>query len=104
MSQRNRIAFATIVLTAALFLAAPSPSQAASLGTGRTPAVATWERAWSWLAGLLPGALSQKPAARQEKEGSMINPNGTTGPWITAPVPGMATDDEGSMINPNGHD
>jgi hypothetical protein len=76
MSQRNRIAFATIVLTAALFLAAPSPSQAVSLQPWRTPAVATWERAWSWLASLLPGARSQKPPARQEKEGSAINPNG----------------------------
>ena len=102
MSQRNRIAFATIVLTAA-FLAAPSPSQAASLRAGTTPAVATWERAWSWLSGFLPGALSLKPAARQEKEGSAINPNGL-GPWITAPVPSTATDDEGSAINPNGHD
>ncbi len=76
MSQRNRIAFAMIVLTAALFLAAPSPSQAASLRAERTPEVATWERAWNWLASLLPGALSQKPAPRHEKEGSMINPNG----------------------------
>ena len=101
MSQRNRIAFATIVLTAALFLAAPSPSRAASLRAGRAPAVAAWERAWSWLAGLLPGALSQQPAARQEKEGSAINPNGL---WITAPVPDTATDDEGSAINPNGLD
>jgi hypothetical protein len=76
MSQRNRIAFATIVLTAALFLAAPSPSQAASLRAWRTPEAATWERAWSWLASFLPGARSPKPPARQEKEGSMINPNG----------------------------
>lgn len=76
MSQRNRIAFATIVLTAALFLAAPSPSQAASLRAWRTPEVATWERAWNWLASLLSGAHAQKPPARQDKEGSAINPNG----------------------------
>jgi hypothetical protein len=101
MSQRNRIVFATIALAAALFLAAPSPSRAAGLRAGRISAAITWERTWSWLASLLPGGGSQQPA-RQEKEGSMINPNGSAELWIAAPAPEPTRTDEGSMINPNG--
>jgi hypothetical protein len=101
MCQRNRIVVAALALTAALCLAAPSPSRAAGPWPGKTPAVDVWERVWSWLAGLVPGG-AEKPAGAQRKEGSAINPNGGTGPWITAPVPPGDQADEGGAINPNG--
>jgi hypothetical protein len=78
MSYRIRIVTATAALTAALFLAAPSPSHAAGRPWG-LPVAGTWERAWSWLHGLLEGGALRKPGA-QTKEGAMINPNGSPAP------------------------
>jgi len=95
MSQRNRIVPATAALLAVLFLTVPSPSHAA-VQPWQLP---LWERAWSWLAQLLPGGAPQKPGVRQEKEGGAINPNGgTTG--TTAPTGTQS--DEGGAINPDG--
>lgn len=97
MSQRNRIVLAAVALVAALSLAAPSPSHAAGLQPWRIPAVDLWERAWNWMAGLLPGGASQKPTISQEKEGSAINPNGSL-----APLPPGTQSDEGGAVNPEG--
>jgi hypothetical protein len=97
MLQRNRIVLATAALVAALFLAAPSPSHAAA-HPWKLPLPGAWERAWSWLAHLLPGGDPQKPGV-QEKEGSAINPDGVTS---GTPVPASTQADEGSAINPNG--
>jgi hypothetical protein len=96
MSQRNRIVLATAALIAALFLAVPSPSHAA-VHPWKLP---SWERAWSWLAQLLPGGAPQQPGGRQEKEGSAINPNGGTTSGTTAPTGTQSG--EGSAINPDG--
>jgi len=86
MSQRNRIVLAAAVLAAALCGVAPAPSHAAGLRPWRVPVVGVWELAWNRLAALLPQGTSRKPAARQEKEGGMINPNGgTTSSFAPAP-------------------
>lgn len=98
MSQRNRIVLATAALTAALFLAAPPPSHAAAQ-PWRLPIAGAWERAWTWLAHLLPGGAPQTPGVR-EKEGSAINPNGGTTSGTL--VPAGAQTDEGGAINPDG--
>ena len=102
MSQRNRIVFATFVLTVALFLAAPPPSRATALRTGKAPAVNICDRVWSWLAALLPDGFSSKSVSGLEKEGSMVNPNGGTGSRVTAPAPLTSGSNEGSMVDPNG--
>jgi hypothetical protein len=98
MRQRNRIVLATAALVAALFLAAPSPSHAAA-HPWRLPLPGAWERAWSWLAHLLPGGDPQKPGV-QEKEGGAINPNGGT--TSATPVPTGTQADESGMINTDG--
>ena len=85
MSQRNRIVLAAAVLTAALCGVAPAPSHAAGLRPWRVPVVGVWELAWNRLAALLPRDTSRKPAARQEKEGGAINPDGHA--IFTAPAP-----------------
>jgi hypothetical protein len=100
MSQRNRIVLAAAVL-AVLCGVAPAPSHAAGLRPWNVPVVDAWERAWNRLAALLPQGSSRKPAARQEKEGGMINPNGGTTSGI-APVPPGTYSDEGGAINPDG--
>jgi hypothetical protein len=94
MSQRNRNALATAALLAALFLALPSPSHAA-VQPWKLP---LWERAWSWIAQLLPGGAPQKPGVRQEKEGSAINPNGGTNSGATAPTGAQS----GGGVDPDG--
>ena len=95
MSQRNRIVLAAAVLTAALCGVAPAPSHAAGLRPWQVPVVGVWELAWNRLAALLPQGASRKPAARQDKEGGAINPNGgTTSGWIPAP-PGSYSADGG---------
>lgn len=99
MSQRNRIVLATAALLAALFLAVPAPSHAA-VQPWKLPLAGAWERAWSWLAQLLPGGAPQKPGTRQEKEGGAINPNGGTTSGTT--VPTGTQSDEGGAINPDG--
>jgi hypothetical protein len=99
MSQRNRIVLATAALLAALFLAVPSPSHAA-VQPWKLPLAGSWERAWSWLAKILPGGGPQKPGGRQEKEGGMINPNGGTSSGTTAPTGTQS--DQGIGINPDG--
>ena len=99
MSQRNRIVLAAAVL-AVLSGVAPAPSQAAGLRPWSSPVVDAWERAWNRLAALLPQGASPKPAARLEKEGGAINPDGHTG--FTAPAPPSTHSDEGGAINPDG--
>ena len=99
MSQRNRIVLATAALLAALFLAVPSPSHAA-VQPWKLPLAGAWERAWSWLAQILPGGAPQQPGVRHEKEGSAINPNGGTTSGTTAST--GTHSDEGIGINPDG--
>ena len=99
MSQRNRIVLATVALTAALFLAAPPPSHAAT-HPWKLPLPDAWERAWTWLAHLLPGGAPQTRGVVQEKEGAGINPNGGTTSGTL--VPAGAQTDEGGAINPDG--
>jgi hypothetical protein len=102
MSQRNRIVLATAALVAALFLVVPSPSHAAAQ-PWKIPLDGAWERAWSWLAQLLPGAAPKKPGSIQEKEGVAINPNGGTTSGTTTGTPPTGTQsDEGGAINPDG--
>ena len=98
MSQRNRIVLATAALLAALFLAVPSPSYAVQ--PWKLPLAGSWERAWSWLAQLLPGGAPQKPGVRQEKEGGVIDPNGGKTSGTTAPTGTQS--DEGIGVNSNG--
>ena len=98
MSQRNRIVLATAALLAALFLALPSPSHAA-VQPWKLP---SWERAWSWLAQILPGGAPQKPGGRQEKEGSAILPDGKPVPGSTSPAPTGTQSEEGIGIDPTG--
>lgn len=85
MSHRNRIALAALAL-AALSLMAPSASHAADFQAWRIPAIDVLDRAWTWVAHLLPGS-SHRTVALQEKEGGMINPNGGTPSGFTAPTP-----------------
>ena len=54
MSQRNRIVLAALALSAAFVLAAPPPARAAGLPLWRIPAVDVLERAWTWMARLVP--------------------------------------------------
>lgn len=75
MFKRNRLV-AALGLTAALFLAVPSPSRAAGLRPVRLPVAALVERVWTWIAELWPAGGSSAPAARWEKEGSVIDPLG----------------------------
>ncbi len=97
MSQRNRI-FLAAALVAALFLAAPSPSHAA-VHPWQLPLAGAWERAWSWLAQLLPGGAPQTPRGRQEKAGGAINPDGGT---TTGTTPTGTQSDAGPVIDPDG--
>jgi hypothetical protein len=77
MSRRNRMVLTAIGLVAVLSLTAAAPSQAVGLWESGIPLADTLERAWSWLAGHLPGATpQQRTAAPWRKEGSAINPNG----------------------------
>ncbi|HEY2294601.1 MAG TPA: hypothetical protein VGM86_28200 [Thermoanaerobaculia bacterium] len=101
MSQRNRIVLATAALLAALFLAVPSPSHAATQ-SWKLPLAGAWERAWSWLAQLLPGGAPQKPVAGQEKEGSAVLPDGKPVPGSTSPAPTGTQSEEGIGSNPGG--
>jgi hypothetical protein len=98
MSHRNRIVLATATLLAALFLAVPSPSHAA-VQPWQLPLPGAFERAWSWLASLLPGGEPQKPGV-QAKEGGAINPNGGTTSGTT--TSNGIQSDGGSAINTNG--
>jgi hypothetical protein len=76
MSQRNRLAVATLALSAALFLASPAPSHASGFRQERLPVAGFLERVWDWMTALRPAGGSSGPAARWEKEGGMINPDG----------------------------
>jgi hypothetical protein len=100
MSQRNRIVFATFILMVALFLAAPPPPPATALRPNKAPAFNVWERAWSWLATLLPDGVSSKSVAGLEKQGGAIDPNGQPNSGGMAPT--TAQSDQGSIIDPNG--
>jgi hypothetical protein len=100
MFQRIRRSLAMIGLLTAFFLALPAPSQAATLWEPAASAgIAV--RVWSWLESLglapRPAAPPRRPASRWEKQGSMIDPNGTpTHPAATT------NSDQGSGIDPNG--
>jgi hypothetical protein len=77
MFQRNRIVLAALALLAAVALATPAAAHAAGFQTGRFSAVDALERAWTWIIHLVAGE-AKKPAARHEKEGGAINPDGST--------------------------
>jgi hypothetical protein len=85
MSQRNRIALAALAL-ATLSLLAPSASHAAGFQAWRIPAIDALDRAWTWVAHLLPGS-SYRTVALQEKEGGAVNPDGGTPSHLAAPIP-----------------
>jgi hypothetical protein len=101
MSQQNRIALVTAALVAALFLAVPSPSHAAAQPWS-LPLAGAWDRAWTWLAHLLPGADPKKPGMVQEKEGGGLNPNGGTTPGTIPPLPAGTQSNTGSATHPDG--
>ena len=106
MFQQIRRTFVALGLTAALFLAAPSPSSAAGLRNSLT-ANDFAARVWAWLEGLLPGSstpvsTSRKPAVLLEKEGSMIDPNGRLLPTGSSAPTSATSSDQGSAIDPDG--
>jgi len=98
MSRRNlRRALAVSALALTLTLWAPLRTEAAGFEVWEVASL--WERGWAWLAGLW------------EKEGPMIDPNGSPGsggPGLnpsgngSEPTPGEGQTDEGPMIDPNG--
>lgn len=104
MSRRNRMVLTAIGLLAALSLTTPAPSQAVGLWESGIPLADTLEKAWSWLAGHLPGGTPQARQAPWRKEGGAINPNGSS-LSLTVPVLPIDLDssDEGGAINPNGN-
>ncbi len=99
MSRRNlRRALAVSALALTLTLWAPVRTEAASFEAWEMASL--WERGWSWLAGLW------------EKQGPMIDPNGSPGNQEppsspnggtgSNPVPEDGSGDQGPMIDPNG--
>jgi len=99
MSQHARRVLAASGLLAALLFAAPAPSRAAGLWevSGPVPGIAV--RVQSWLAGWLPGPR-KAAAVRGVKQGSGVDPNGSTLP-ATSPTSG-STSNQGSGVDPNG--
>ena len=102
MSRRNRMVLTAIGLMAALSLTAPAPSHAVGLWENGILMADTLAKAWSWLAGQLPGSTPWQRTAPWEKEGSMINPDGGNS-LVAVPVSPRDSADEGSMINPDGN-
>ena len=98
MSQHARRVLAALGLAAALLFAAPAPSRAAGLWEvpALMPEIAV--RVRTWLAGWLPG--SRRAAVRGTKQGSGVDPNGSTVP-STSPTSGTTTN-QGSGVDPNG--
>ena len=99
MSQHLRRALAALGLMAVLLFVAPAPSQAAGLREipVRVPGIAA--RVWTWLEGWLPPPILWGDAsARKTKQGSALDPNGST---TTSPTSG-STSDQGSALDPNG--
>ena len=97
MSHRIRRTLAVASLLAALVLMVPSPSHAVGLWNPAAPDVLA-SRIWSWLEGLVglsPQKPAPRPAARFEKAGVGIDPNGTNQPPANS-------SDQGSGIDPNG--
>jgi hypothetical protein len=102
MSQRNRRVLAALSLTAALLLALPMPARA--MGLWEIPSVGLTARVWSWLEKLGiggKGTETGRPAARWEKEGSAIDPDGRPHPGVPTP-PASATSDAGITVDPDG--
>jgi hypothetical protein len=97
MSQKIRRTLAVVAVLAALSLALPSPSQAASLWNWQSADLAA--RVWSWLQGFGLVPQGEKPSSGLEKQGSMIDPDGGKTPGSTPP---SMTSDQGSMIDPDG--
>ena len=99
MSQHARRVLAALGLMAALLFAAPAPSRAAGLwkipvlAPGIAMRVRTWLEGW-----LLPAGAERTAPARRTKQGSGLDPNGTT---TTSPTSG-STSDQGSGLVPNG--
>ncbi|HEV2845817.1 MAG TPA: hypothetical protein VG477_13275 [Thermoanaerobaculia bacterium] len=94
MSRQNRRFLAVAGLAAALTLGLPSPSRAAGLWKVTAPATLV-VRAWSWLESLGLGV-------RWEKQGSAIDPNGSTARVTTRPPASDVPLEQGSAIDPNG--
>jgi hypothetical protein len=96
MSQKIRRALAVAAVLSALSLALPAPVHAAALWHWQPANVAS--RFWSWLQelGLVPQA--EKPARNEEKQGSMVDPDGLT----STPPPPSSSSDQGSMVDPDG--
>jgi hypothetical protein len=95
MSQQMRRILAAVGLAAALLLAVPAPSRAASL---REPSFAAglMERVWSWLWSLAPESSSQNT-----ESGSYADEPATTSSTPATPPP-TSTDESGSHIDPDG--
>jgi hypothetical protein len=97
MSQHARRLVAALGLMAALLFAAPSPSRAA--GLWEVPALEIAARVRTWLEGWLP-APRRAAAVKGIKQGSGVDPNGTTVP-SPSPTSG-STSNQGSGVDPNG--
>jgi hypothetical protein len=99
MSQHARRVLAATGLLAALLFAAPAPSRAAGLWevSGPMPEIAV--RVRTWLEGWLLGPR-RAAAVSRIKQGSGVDPNGSTVP-VSSPVSG-GTSNQGSGVDPNG--
>lgn len=99
MSQHARRVLAACGLLAALLCAAPAPSRAAGLQEALGPMPGIAVRVWTWLEGWLPPPVPRENApARRTKQGSALDPNGST---TTSPTSG-STSSQGSALDPNG--
>lgn len=84
MPQRNRRTLSALTLTAALVLALPSPSQAASPWDWDPARLAAQACSWLEQLGFLTGEATM-PVAQWEKEGSLVDPEGKPIATTSAP-------------------
>ncbi|HEY3568850.1 MAG TPA: hypothetical protein VGP73_13025 [Thermoanaerobaculia bacterium] len=98
MSQHVRRSLAALGLMAALLFAAPAPSRAAGLWEIPVLAPEAAARVRTWLEGWLLPASPRRAAPARTKQGSALDPNGST---TTSPTSG-STSDQGSALDPNG--
>jgi hypothetical protein len=101
---RLRRCFAALSLGVALFLVIPAPSWATGIGDWQISVLLSG-KVWQWVVNVWPGgdaqARRQGATTAQRKEGSMIDPNGTSA--LPDPTGSGTTGEEGSMIDPNGN-
>ena len=95
MSHQMRRALAAVGVTAALLLAAPSPSRAASF-QGPVLTGGLVEQVWLWLWSLMPAPVTE----RAVKNAPPVKTETTSVP--PPPVSPPPNNEQGSMIDPDG--